>query len=99
MLEFFVTKAFMLLPKHGRFMRFAVDLNCVTEAMSQVILLCTQWALSKELNINEEEPVGISARVYVDAVEAIEVQTRLDVREVSEGSIACRSFRHTSCTS
>lgn len=52
---FSVAKAYMLLPKHKRFIGSGVDTCCVTEAMSKLILLFARDVLNKESDIDGEE--------------------------------------------
>lgn len=47
--------------------------------MTQLTLLCARQVLSKESDIDEEEHIRSSAKLYIMAVEAIKVQKRLGV--------------------
>lgn len=81
---FTVVKASMLLRNHRTFLGCHVDPSCLTEEMSQLILLYARQQLSKMSDIDGEEEVRCCASVYVKAVEAIEVRKLLDVCEGPE---------------
>lgn len=87
-MEFSAAKAFMLILKHRRCMRYEVGPSCVTEAISPLIVLYGRQLLSEESDTDGREDVHRFVEVDVKAAEAITVRKRLDVLAVSEGLLS-----------
>lgn len=73
-----VAKAGLLFPKRRRLFSCFVNWSCVTEVVSQLMIIYAREKWNKELDIDGEEQVSPCAKVHDEAVEAIEIVKRLD---------------------
>lgn len=79
-----VSNAYLLFPKQCRLTEYEVDPSCVTEVKPQLILINIKQVLREKLDIDGDEHVCTSAKVYAKKVEAIDVHKSLNVWEVLE---------------
>lgn len=82
---FFLAEACIFLTERSGFTGCRVDIGCVTETIRQLLLLYVGQVLGKESDVDGPHQAHSAAEGRVRAVEAIEAQNSLYMREVSEG--------------
>lgn len=84
--------AWLLLQKHKAGIRSQEEPSCLTEAMSQLIVMLARQVLIIKKDVYCNEECYTSAGVYVKSIKAIEVQRKPDLWEAPDVYVSLQMF-------